>query len=129
MGLYMVAQGAIRRDDLLVTSLPREMEVLAASHAILAPGAPVLKPIAALAGDRVCRVGSVVSINRRFAAIARTLDAHGRHLPSWRGCRLLSRSQVFLLASHPNSFDSRYWGPVDARLARGIARPLLTFVK
>ena len=35
-------------------------------------------------------------------------------------------SQVFLLARHPDSFDSRYYGPIDARLARGIARPLVT---
>ena len=39
-------------------------------HAVY-PIRPVLKPIAALAGDLVCRSGAAVTINGRFAAIAR----------------------------------------------------------
>ena len=65
--------------------------------------------------------------NPRIAAVARALDQRGRRLPTWRGCRRLSVSQVFLLARHPDSFDSRYYGPVDKSLARGVAHALVSF--
>jgi type IV secretory pathway protease TraF len=89
-----------KRGDLVVTRLPPAMEALAVSRAMLSANTPVLKPIAALAGDLVCRSGFMVTINGRFAAIARELDRQGRTLPIWRGCRRLSASQVFILA-HP----------------------------
>jgi len=127
IGLYVVTQATPKRGDLLVTRLPRDLELLAVSRAILSPNSPVLKPVAALAGDVVCRSGLVVHINGRFAAVARALDQRGRRLPTWRGCRRLSVSQVFLLARHPDSFDSRYYGPVDKSLARGVAHALVSF--
>ena len=127
VGLYAVTQTTPKRGDPLVSRLPRDLELLAISRAILSPNTPVLKPVAGLAGDLVCRTGLVVHVNGRFAAIARTLDQRGRRLPTWRGCRRLSVSQVFLLARHPDSFDSRYYGPLDTRLARGVAHPLVTF--
>ena len=127
IGFYIVTQAMPERGDLVVTRLPPGMEALAVSRAMLSANTPVLKPIAALAGDLVCRFGSTVTINGRFAAMARQLDRHGRTLPIWRGCRRLSVSQVFILAGHPDSFDSRYYGPLDAHRARGVAHPLFTF--
>ncbi|MFM9848015.1 MAG: S26 family signal peptidase [Hyphomicrobiaceae bacterium] len=127
IGFYIVTQAIPNRGDLVVTRLPPGMEALAVSRAMLSANTPVLKPIAALAGDLVCRSSSTVTINGRFAAIARELDRHGRSLPIWRGCRRLSASQIFILAGHPDSFDSRYYGPLDAHRARGVAHPLLTF--
>lgn len=127
IGFYIVTQAMPKRGDLVVTRLPPGMEALAVSRAMLSANTPVLKPIAAFAGDLVCRSGSTVTINGRFAAMARELDRHGRSLPNWRGCRRLSASQIFILAGHPDSFDSRYYGPVDAHYVRGVAHPLLTF--
>ena len=126
-GLYRIQRASPKRGDLLVTRLSREMELVAVSRGILAPTTPVLKPVAAIAGDRVCRVGSAVYVNGRFAALARELDRRGQHMPVWRGCRRLRASQVFLLARHPQSFDSRYYGQLELHLAGGIARPLLIF--
>jgi conjugative transfer signal peptidase TraF len=127
IGFYIVTQAMLKRGDLVVMRLPPGMEALAVSRAMLSANTPVLKLIAALAGDLVCRFGSTVTINGRLAAMARELDRHGRTLPIWRGCRRLSASQVFILAGHPDSFDSRYYGPLDAHHARGVAHPLLTF--
>ena len=127
IGFYIVTQAMPKRGDLVVTRLPPAMEALAVSRAMLSANTPVLKPIAALAGDFVCRFRSTVTINGRFAAMAREADRHGRSLPIWRGCRRLSASQLFILAGHPDSFDSRYYGPVDTHHVRGVAHPLLTF--
>jgi conjugative transfer signal peptidase TraF len=127
VGLYAVRRAVPKRGDLLVTRLPRETESLAVSRHILPANTPVLKPVAAVAGDLVCRAGPAISINGRVAVTARGRDGHGRSLPTWRGCRRLSSSQVFVLARDAHSFDSRYYGPLDIQLARGIARPLLIF--
>ena len=62
VGLYVVSRATPRRGDLFVIQLPPEMETLAVSRAILTPNTPVLKPIAALFGDRVCRLGAAVTI-------------------------------------------------------------------
>jgi conjugative transfer signal peptidase TraF len=126
VGLYVVSRATPRRGDLFVIQLPPEMETLAVSRAILTPNTPVLKPIAALSGDRVCRWGAAVTINGRLAAIARRFDRRDRTLPIWQGCRLLSASQVFVLALNPESFDSRYYGPLHIQLGRGVAHPLMT---
>lgn len=127
VGLYAVTHAVPQRGDLLVTWLPADVESLAVARGILSPRTPVLKPVAALAGDIVCRSGHAVTINGRFAAMARELDRHGRRLPIWRYCRALPPDHVFLLGQHPDSFDSRYYGPVHLALARGVAYPLVTF--
>jgi conjugative transfer signal peptidase TraF len=126
VGFYAVARGTPRRGDLLVTRLPAAAEALAVTRTILLSHTPVLKPVAAVEGDLVCRWGAVVTVNGRPAAIARRHDRHDRNLPVWQGCRRLSASHVFVLAPHPDSFDSRYYGPLQLRLARGVAHPLLT---
>jgi len=126
VGLYVVMRAAPQLGDLLVIRLPPAMEALPVSRAILSPNTPILKPVAAVAGDRVCRFGAAVTINGRLAAIARHLDTYGRSLPIWQGCQSLSRSQVFILAPHPHSFDSRYFGALHVHLARGVAHALVT---
>jgi len=81
----------------------------------------LLKPVAASAVDRVCRFSANVFVQSRLIARAVT---KGEPLPAWRGCRTLRGSELFLLAEHPASFDSRYFGPVHARHVIGTAIPL-----
>jgi len=86
----------------------------------------LLKQIAGLPGDEICRSGLEVSINGRPAATARELDSMGRALPVWQGCVLLDEGQVFLLAPHPDSLDGRYFGAMQRSDLVGMARPLRT---
>jgi conjugative transfer signal peptidase TraF len=125
VGLYVLAHTTPQRGDLLVIRLPRVMRLLAVSRRILSPNTPLLKSVAALAGDRVCRFGTAIKINGHHAATARLLDHYGRGLPTWQGCRRLSRFEVFILAPHPNSFDSRYFGPLPLNLSVGVACALI----
>ena len=129
VGLYVVTRAAPKLADLLAIRLPSALEAFAVSRAILSPNTPILKPVAAVAGDRVCRFGATVTINGRPVAIARRLDRYGRCLPLWEGCQRLSASQVFILAPHPHSFDGRYFGPLHVHLARGVAHALLTLAQ
>jgi conjugative transfer signal peptidase TraF len=125
IGLYTITQAIPQRGDLVLIRLPPDIMAVAVSRGLLLPNTPVLKPVVAVAGDLVCRSGAAITINGRPAAIARELDQRGRRLPIWRGCRHLSQSQVFVLARHPDSFDSRYYGPLDAHAAHGVAHPLM----
>ena len=90
----------------------------------------LLKPVAAAAGDRVCRAGDHVAINDRIvpAVTIFPADFQGLPLPAWNGCRPLREGEVFVLASRiPTSLDSRYVGPVPAASIEGVYRPCWTF--
>lgn len=115
LGLYgVVPHAVIARGDLVLAMLPRAPRTLAAERGYLPAGVPVVKHVAALSGDTVCSRGMTITINGRPAAERLASDIRGRSVPAWRGCRLLRQDQVFLLnATVPDSFDGRYFGPVE----------------
>ncbi len=91
----------------------------------LPAGVPLLKHVAAKAGQRVCRIGAVVSVDARPVVSARARDGQGRPLPVWRGCRTLQPGELLLLnPDHPDSMDGRYFGPLPASALIGRATPL-----
>jgi len=112
---------------LAVIRLPEPFLMLASARGYLLAGILLIKPIAAGAGDLVCRHGAIVTINGRTAALAKAGDAGGRPLPRWQGCRRLDALQIFVLSPDADSFDSRYFGPLDSRHVVGTAVPLWTF--
>lgn len=97
------------------------MLAMATSHP---PNIPLLKRVAAVEGDKVCRVRTVVFVNGEALAEALERDPAGRPLPVWEGCVTLQTGQFFLLNDHPFSFDSRYFGPVAEGQMIGVARPI-----
>jgi len=48
----------------------------------------------------------------------------GRVMPSWHGCRMLRRQQLFLLMDSTDSFDGRYVGVSEATDLIGKAQLL-----
>ena len=125
VGLYLVTQAPPRVGDLVVVRLPPFMAVFAASRGYLPRSAYLLKPVAAIAGDLVCRFGAQVFVRRRFAGLAAVADHGGIPMPAWHGCRVLRTGEVFVLADHAASFDSRYFGALDATFDRGKGEPRL----
>ena len=109
---------------LAVIRLPEPLRILAETRGYLRKGALLIKPIAAGAGDRVCRHDALVTVNGRIVARARTLDAAGRSLPAWSGCFQLGASDIFVLSADPDSFDGRYMGPIDRAHVMGFAGPI-----
>ena len=96
-----------------------------AGRGYLPEGVPLLKHVAAKAGQRVCRIGAVVSVDARPVATARARDGQGRPLPDWQGCRTLRAGELLLLnPAHPDSLDGRYFGPLPASAVIGRATPL-----
>jgi signal peptidase I len=86
----------------------------------------LIKRVAGLSGDFVCRHDGVVTINKR-TVVAALSDQQGNPLPAWNGCRTLSPNQVFLLGDHSASFDSRYFGPVSRSELAGIYWEAITW--
>lgn len=128
MGLYRVrAVGALRVGDLVLARVPAAHAGLFAERGYLPLGVPLLKHVAALAGDEICRIGPRITINGEFVALALERDWRGRLLPGWSGCRRLAGNAVFLLnAAVPSSLDGRYVGPQARADILGRAAPLWT---
>ena len=121
VGLYLVTKASPRVGDLVVLRLPPVIAAFAARRRYLPTSAYLLKPIAAVAGDLVCRFGERILVRGVLAGIAEDADADGNAMPSWQDCRLLQTGEVFVLADHPASFDSRYFGPLDTASIIGRA--------
>jgi conjugative transfer signal peptidase TraF len=124
-GLYWVERKSPGAADLAVVRLPAHVAGLAADRRYLAHSAYLLKPVAAISGDRVCRFGGHVFIRGTLTARALSMDNRRRPLPRWQGCRTLRPRESFLLSKEPGSFDSRYFGPIRAEHVVGRAMLIL----
>ncbi|MES2046617.1 MAG: S26 family signal peptidase [Pseudomonadota bacterium] len=126
IGLYSVSPGAVlKRGDMVIAWPPAEARHLAASRRYLPSNVPLVKRVAGIAGDTICAVDRVVTVNGRPVAIRRAADAVGRPLPAWQECIRLGPGMVFLLmAETPDSFDGRYFGATLAQDVIGKATPL-----
>jgi conjugative transfer signal peptidase TraF len=122
VGLYRLEGQSLQRGDFAVTQLDQPWHDLAQSRGYLLSKAWLIKPVAALAGDRVCRLGRLITINGRIAAIAQLTDEMGRFLPKWDGCTAIAPDEMFLLSDVDGSFDGRYFGitPRSALIARAV---------
>jgi conjugative transfer signal peptidase TraF len=126
VGLYQIVRRSPRQGDLVLVALPERVRTLAAARQYLGPKSLLIKPVAAISGDRVCRLGSRVWISGHAGVTARAADALDRPLPTWRGCRILTSTHIFVLSRSRDSFDSRYFGPIHVRSVVGIAVPIWT---
>ena len=125
-GLYGVTPGAaLKAGDLVAGYAPAPMRELAAQRRYLPRNVPLVKRVAALAGNRVCGVGESVFVDGRRVAARLAHDGRGRPMPWWTGCRRLGQGDYLLLMDDvPASFDGRYFGPVSADHIIGRAVPL-----
>lgn len=90
-------------------------------------GVPLLKHIAAVPGQKVCRTGNAVTVDAVPFGDALNHDREGRELPVWQGCRRIADGDLFLMnPSVPDSLDGRYFGPIPAHDVIGKATPLYT---
>jgi len=90
-------------------------------------GVPLLKHIAALPGQQVCRAGDTVTVDAVPFGDALDHDRNGRPLPVWQGCRRIADGDIFLMnPSVPDSLDGRYFGPLPRSAVIARAIPILT---
>jgi conjugative transfer signal peptidase TraF len=124
-GWYRIADARLLAvGDLVLVHLPPGAMKLAAQRGYLPTSVPLLKMVAATAPQHVCVQSYQVLIDGKLVARQLRRDRQGHTLPAWRTCRRLVDDELFLLSSNPESFDSRYFGPVSAGAVIGLAQPL-----
>ena len=121
-GLYLIRGAAsLHVGERVAIDPPPDLRRLLAERHYLPDGIPLLKRIAAVRGQRVCRFAHSVTIDGEFVGVARARDRLGRPLPTWFGCHKLRSGELFLMnPAAPDSFDGRYFGML--RMARVIGR-------
>ncbi|HKN29956.1 MAG TPA: S26 family signal peptidase [Roseiarcus sp.] len=111
--------------DLVVVRPPEPLGRFLADGGYLPRGVPLLKHVAALAGQSVCRIGVTISVDGVAVGDAHERDSRGRALPVWQGCRVIGQDEVFLMNRRSaDSLDGRYFGPLPAATIVGRAIPL-----
>ncbi len=125
VGLYALQPARhLQVGDLVAVMPPEPVARFLADGGYLPRSVPLLKHIAALAGDTVCRSGRTITVDGVTLAEARERDSRGRDLPVWSDCRTLGIGEIFLLNHHPDSLDGRYFGPLSITSVLGRATPL-----
>lgn len=116
IGWYKVEPLKIaKRGDLVASRLPGHAESLAATRGYLPADIPVIKTVWAVVGDRVCVDAGVLTVAGQPPLPLLGQDRSGRPLPVWtQGCTSLRLGEILLISNEtPESFDSRYFGPVS----------------
>ncbi|NJC34374.1 conjugative transfer signal peptidase TraF [Sphingomonas jejuensis] len=112
---------------LVAVTPPAPLARWLAERGYLGERVPLLKHVVAKPGQRVCRIGAIVSVDGRPVVVARQRDGRGRPLPVWQGCRTLRAGELLMLnPDHADSMDGRYFGPLPASTVLGRAVPILT---
>ena len=122
IGLYVLNPvGKLHVGDLLATRPPKTLATFLDERQYLPIGVPMLKHVAALPGQNVCRLGHEVTVDGKAVAEALDRDRLGRPLPVWQGCRVITSGEVFLLNARWDSLDGRYFGPLPITAVMGSA--------
>jgi conjugative transfer signal peptidase TraF len=126
VGLYAIHPVDVVHSGDLVLLLPPEPVVQYLDRRGYLPrGLPILKHVLALPGQSVCRIERTIIVEGTAVGDALDRDRQGRGLPSWQGCRMVAREEVFLMNWRSDtSFDGRYFGPLPASTIVGRATPL-----
>ncbi len=78
-GLYLLRSGdRLRRGDLVAVTPSKALARWMAMRGYVPRGVPLLKHIAALPGQRICRGGATISVDARTIGVARLRDSRGR---------------------------------------------------
>lgn len=127
-GLYAIrGKASLHVGERIAVEPPAGLRRLMRERGYLPDRVPLLKRIAAVSGQRVCRFAHGITIDGELVGIARTRDRAGRPLPAWFGCHRLQTGELFVMnPAAPDSFDGRYFGPLNIRDVIGRAMPVWT---
>lgn len=128
VGLYTLHPASpLKVGDLVAERPPANLARYMAVRRYLPFGVPLLKFVAAVSDQTVCRHGSVITIDGLAVATAYASDHADRPLPGWQGCHRLNARELFLLnPARPDSFDGRYFGMVPRESVMAKAQALWT---
>ena len=121
LGLYMASTARPAVGRIIAFRTPSAAFPYASAHLAYLRHTPLLKALAAGPGDAVCTLSGRLVINGHDRAAIAQRDSAGRPLPRWTGCRRLRPQEWFVFSDRvPNSFDSRYYGPIPQASLLGV---------
>jgi len=128
IGLYAVQSAdKLVVADLVAVTAPETLAGYLAERSYLPRRVPLMKRVAAIAGQTVCRSGATITVDGIALAQALDRDHLGRDLPVWKGCQTIADGEVFLMNwQSADSLDSRYFGPLPTNSIIGRAVPVWT---
>jgi conjugative transfer signal peptidase TraF len=128
IGFYLIDPPRdLRVGDLVAVMPPKPLADFMVERGYIGRGVPLLKHVAALPGQQVCRTGNAITVDDVRFGDALERDRRGRPLPVWQGCRKVADGDIFLMnVSVADSLDGRYFGPIAANAVIGQATPLYT---
>jgi conjugative transfer signal peptidase TraF len=135
VGLYCVSYKDPQKGDLVTVNPPAlSLFALAKSRGYLnvaySPAPHLLKRLTAVAGDKVTIDSAGVEVNgiRLANSAPRNCDGAGRPLqPYLLKDYILRPGEILLMSDYsPESFDARYFGPLQATTIESVITPLLT---
>jgi conjugative transfer signal peptidase TraF len=135
-GLYRTVAGPPGPGEWVVACVDAQAAALARPRGYLGPGPcaggvqPVLKPVVAITGDVVDIGPEAVTVNGQPLPGSSTAarDSLGRALPhvAW-GRYVVGADELWVVSTRvPNSWDSRYLGPISTSQVWAVARPVWT---
>lgn len=123
-GWYFVAKRQPKIGEIAVIRPAAWVQIYASTRGYLPQNVLLLKPLFASQPSIICRFGSHVFVDGKHVVKAKVMDKMHRILPVWKRCKALSSTQYIVLGRHRDSFDSRYFGPIEKRQVVGTAFPL-----
>lgn len=128
IGLYTIAPDrSPQLGDLVAVRAPEPLESFMVRRGYIGRSVRLMKHVAAIAGQRVCRNGHTITVDAEPLGEALARDRLGRALPVWKGCRVLAKDELFLMNWQVrDSLDGRYFGPLPVAAVIGRATPLYT---
>lgn len=111
--------------DLVAVAAPDPIAAFIAERGYLPPDIPLLKHVAGLPGQIVCRLGRSITVEGVAVGEAQHTDSRGRTMPVWQSCHRIASDQVFLMNPDVEaSLDGRYFGPIPRSAVLGRATPI-----
>lgn len=126
LGLYWVERPTgLDIGDLVAVMPPAPLAAFMVTRGYIGADVPLLKHVAGLPGQLICRSGGTVTVDGVVLGEALPRDRLGRDLPDWQGCRLLQDGEIFLMNREVrDSLDGRYFGSLQADAVIGRAHPI-----
>ncbi len=130
LGLYVYIPRSVRVGGLVTLCLPERAGRLAQERGYIGRGscpgkaAPILKRVMAMEGAKIAvgEDGVWVDGQRLPASAYHRFDTAGRPMPEVQGGKLMVKpDEAWVMGSHPDSFDSRYFGPVPVASMSTVA--------
>jgi conjugative transfer signal peptidase TraF len=134
--LYLASHKEPEKGDLVFIAVPDSPVFAMAKergylNVAFSPTPRLLKRLVGVVGDRVTIDGTGVVVNgiRLANSVPLKVDGAGRPLEIFAvKDNFLGRGEVLLMSEYnPESFDSRYFGPLPVSTIEAVATPLLTW--